>query len=121
MSATTESPLFLLCLEQPDGPPPAPGDLDRIMAAVAALNDDLRAAGAWVLTAGLAPAQQAWVARAGATGTVVTDGPFAEAREHVGGFWVIRCAGPDEAIRWAGRASAATSLPVEVRPVTFLG
>jgi len=121
MSATDERPLFLLSLEQPDGPPPAPADLGRIMAAVGVLNDDLRADGAWVLTAGLAPAGQSWVARSGDSGTVVTDGPFAEAREHVGGFWVIRCAGPDEALAWAGRASAATTLPVEVRPVTFLG
>ena len=55
--------------------------------------------------------------RAEAGGVLVTDGPFAEGKEHVGGFWIIRAADLDEALGWARKAAVACTLPIEVRPM----
>jgi hypothetical protein len=109
---------YLLSMYQPDGRPPPPEILGPIMTRVRTWDTDLRAAGAWVFTAGLFPADTATVVRPGTAGEVLTtDGPYVEAKEHVGGLTVIRAADLDEALRWAGRLSQATGLPTEVRPV----
>ncbi|MGD9991621.1 YciI family protein [Pseudonocardia sp.] len=108
---------YLLSIQQPDGPPPPPEVLDPIMAALAQVNDDMRTAGVWVFTAGLTPPSSATVVAAKGDEVLVTDGPYVEGKEHVGGFWVIDAPDLDVALHWAGRAARVLTLPVEVRPV----
>jgi hypothetical protein len=114
-------PQYLLSVYQPDGDPPPPERLDPIMASVRAWNSDLRAAGAWVFTGGLHPASTATVIRDRDGGPVITDGPFTEGKEHLGGFTVINAADLDAALNWARQLAAATTLPIEVRPLVDPG
>jgi hypothetical protein len=102
---------YLLSVYQPSGAPP-PDDIDQIMRDVDALADEMRAAGVWVFAGSLHPPDVATVVR----DDLVTDGPFIEAKEHIGGFTVIDAPDLDVALRWARRASRATTLPIEVRP-----
>ena len=88
---------------------------DRV-ALVGAFNDELQQAGAWVFAAGLHPASSATVVRSSGGVVSMTDGPYAETKEQMGGFWMIEAADLDAALEWAGRASAACDGPVEVRP-----
>jgi hypothetical protein len=103
---------YLLSVYQPYGDGPPPEDLDEIMREVAALTEEMRAAGAWVFAGGLHPPQTATVVR----DELVTDGPFIEAKEHLGGFTVVDAPDLDAALEWARRLSRATTLPIEVRP-----
>ena len=107
---------YLLSIYQPDGPPPPAHVLEPIMRNVKALGDEMKAAGAWVFTGGLHPPSTATVVRATEGEVLTMDGPFAEGKEHLGGFWIIRAADLDEALAWARKAAKATTLPVEVRP-----
>jgi len=91
-------------------------EVQRVGAQVGALNEQLQQAGAWVFGAGLHPASSATVVRAAAGEVSMTDGPYAETKEQMGGFWVIEAADFDAALDWAGKAAAASGLPVEVRP-----
>jgi hypothetical protein len=84
--------------------------------AVDAFNAELQAAGAWVFAGGLYPPSTATVVRAQGGQVVITDGPFAETKEQLGGFWVIEAADLDAALDWAAKGSAACREPVEVRP-----
>jgi hypothetical protein len=107
---------YMLSIYQPDGPGPGPEVLGPIMADITALNEEMQAAGAWVFTGGLLPPDSATVVRA--TGeTLITDGPFAEGKEHIGGFIIIRAADLDEALAWARKLATASTLPIEVRPM----
>ena len=109
---------YLLSIYQPDGDPPPPEVLDPIMAELGRLNEDLRAAGAWVFTAGLHPPSTATVVRDAGGETLLTDGPFTEGKEHLGGFTVINAPDLDAALGWAGRmARVLAPLAVEVRPM----
>jgi hypothetical protein len=83
---------------------------------VDAFNTELQAAGQWVFGGGLEPADIATVVSAHQGETVMTDGPFAETKEYLGGFWVIEAPDLDAALSLAARASAACMGPVEVRP-----
>ena len=94
----------------------APEELQRIYAAVDAFNDEVRAAGKWVFAGGLEPIESATTVDNTKGEGLVTDGPFAEAKEHLGGFWIIEAADLDEALDWAKRGSAACAGKVEVRP-----
>jgi hypothetical protein len=107
---------YLLTLYQPEGPPPADLDLDAMRAQLDALNDELRAADAFVFAGGLHPPSTATVLRARGGEVAMTDGPYTEAKEHVGGFTIIRAEDLDGALRWARRLAQITTLPVEVRP-----
>jgi hypothetical protein len=80
---------YLLSIYQPDGPTPGPEVLDGVMKKLDTLNADLKAAGAWVFAGGLHPPSSATVLRSGDGDTLVTDGPFAEGKEHLGGFTII--------------------------------
>ncbi|WP_028064053.1 YciI family protein [Solirubrobacter soli] len=110
-------PQYLLNVIQPDGEPPAPEILDPIIAAVDALQDEMKAAGVWVFSAGLHPASSATVVRRQDGETLLTDGPYVEASEHIGGFTLIEAGDLDAALVWAGKVADATTLPIEVRPV----
>jgi hypothetical protein len=109
-------PQYLLSVYQPDGPPPPAETLDRIMADLDALNQEMRAAGAWVFSGGLHPPSTATVVRVQSGEALVTDGPFAEGKEHIGGFTIVRAPDLDAALEWGRRLAAATTLPIEVRP-----
>ena len=108
---------YLLSIYQPDGDPPPPEVLDPIMRDVEAVNAELRAAGAWVFAGGLHPPSTATVVHAKGTEVLTTDGPYIEGKEHIGGFTVIHAADLDAALEWGRRLSAATTLPIEVRPL----
>ena len=91
-------------------------DMQRIGAQVSALNETLQSEGAWVFGAGLRPTSSATVVRSTGGDVSMTDGPYAETKEQMGGFWVIEAADLDAALEWAGKAAAACEGPVEVRP-----
>ncbi len=90
--------------------------MDGIYKAVDAFNTELRTKGAWVFAGGLHPADTATVVRAKDGEILTTDGPFAETKEQLGGFWVIEAADLDEALALASQATMACRGPVEVRP-----
>ncbi|HEY2946974.1 MAG TPA: YciI family protein [Micromonosporaceae bacterium] len=108
---------YLLSVYQPDGDPPPPEVLDQVMSELNVLNGEMKAAGAWVFAAGLHPASTATVVRHRDGEVVLTDGPFTEGKEHIGGFTIITAPDLDSALEWAGKMSRATTLPVEVRPL----
>jgi hypothetical protein len=87
------------------------------MREVDALNLELKAAGAWVFVGGLYPPSTATVVRLQDGDVLTTDGPFAEGKEHIGGFVVVRAPDLDSAVEWGVKLSRATTLPIEVRPV----
>ncbi len=107
---------YLLSVYQPDGPPPPDVDLEKVMRAIDELHEELKAAGAWVFDGGLHPASTATVVRVEDDEVLITDGPYAEGKEHVGGFTIIRAPDLDAALEWGRKAARATTLPVEVRP-----
>jgi hypothetical protein len=80
------------------------------------LNAELQAKGVWVFAGGLQPASTATVVKVDNGETIMTDGPYLETKEQIGGFWIIEAADLDAAIEWARRASIACMNPVEVRP-----
>ncbi|GAB3363055.1 YciI family protein [Amycolatopsis echigonensis] len=91
-------------------------ELAAQMARTGKVTDDMKAAGAWVFVGGLRPSHATTVVRP-ANGTVtMTDGPFAETKEQLAGFWVIQCADLDEALSWADKCAQACGRPIEVRP-----
>ena len=95
---------------------PPPESLPQIMADVDALNEELRAAGAWVFAGGLHPSSTATVVRLQDDEVLTTDGPFVEGKEHIGGFWVIQAPDLDAALAWGRKATRACRVPIEVRP-----
>ena len=80
------------------------------------VNAELQATGAWVFGGGLHPPATATVVRITDGEVVTTDGPFAETKEQLGGFWVIKAADLDAALAWGAKATRACQAPVEVRP-----
>lgn len=97
-------------------PETSPEEMERMFAQVGAFNEEVQAAGAWVFAGGLHPATTATVVNSSKGDAVITDGPYAESKEQMGGFWVIEAKDLDEALDWARRGSAACEGPVEVRP-----
>ena len=108
---------YLLSVYQPDGDPPPPDILGRIMRDVHAVTQQMKDAGAWVFSAGLNAASAATVVRIKDGKPLITDGPFAEGKEHVGGFTIIAAPDLDAALEWGRKLAQATTLPIEVRPV----
>jgi len=85
--------------------------------AVDQFNQELQSTGAWVFGCGLHPVNTATVVDGTKDETLITDGPFAESKESLGGFWVIEAADLDAALALADKASKACAQPVEVRPL----
>jgi hypothetical protein len=106
-------PQYLLSIYQPDGGAPDAESMARITGDLHRLNEELRDTGSWVFTGGLHAADSATVVRADG---MVTDGPYVEGKEHIGGIYVITAPDLDAALHWARKAAAATTLPIEVRP-----
>jgi hypothetical protein len=108
---------YLLAVHSVEGEPtPSAEDMQTAYAQVDKVNEELRTAGAWVFGGGLLPPDSATVVRVTNGATTMTDGPFAETKEQLGGFWVIRCADLDQALAWAEKCAQACMNPVEVRP-----
>lgn len=107
---------YLLSVYEPGGEPVAPEVLEKVMRDVNALDQEVKDAGAWVFSGGLHPPSTATVVRVKGGELLMTDGPFTEAKEHIGGFMVIRAADLDSALEWGRKAAQATTLPIEVRP-----
>jgi hypothetical protein len=94
----------------------SPDALQRMDAQIDTLNAELKDKGAWVFAGGLHSASTATVVRATGGDVVTTDGPYAETKEVLGGFWVISAADLDAALEWGRKATVACEAPVEVRP-----
>jgi hypothetical protein len=107
---------YLLSMYQPEGDIPPPDVLEKIMRDVRALRQELKTAGAWVFGGGLHPSTTATVVRLQDGDMLTTDGPFAEGKEHIGGFSIIKAPDLDAALEWGGKLARATTLPIEVRP-----
>lgn len=108
---------YLLSVVTPaDGVPPAPGELDQIMHRVAGFHRELVEAGAWVFDGGLSAPGTATVVRPKNGDTMLTDGPFVEGKEYLGGLSIIKAPDLDAALVWGRKAALAIGLPVEVRP-----
>jgi len=99
-----------------DTTPPPDDEIQRIYAAVDRFNEKLQAAGAWVFGGGLHPIEAATTVDATGGEPIVTDGPFLESKEYLGGFWIIEAPDLDAALKWAVEGSAACAGKVEVRP-----
>jgi hypothetical protein len=91
-------------------------EAQRMVAQVGAFNEELMASGSWVFAGGLQPATSATVVRSTNGEVSMTDGPYAESKEQMGGFWVIEADDLDAALEWARKGAAACEGPVEVRP-----
>lgn len=107
---------YLLSVIQPVGEPPAPEILERIGADLAAFHEELHAAGAWVFAGALHAPETATVVRYCGDEVLLTDGPWIEAKEHLGGVCIVSAPDLDAALAWGRKASRATTLPIEVRP-----
>jgi hypothetical protein len=108
---------YLLSVIQPAGvQPPPPEFLEKIMQDVEAFHQELKAAGAWVFAGGLDAPSTATVVRVKDGEVLLTDGPFAEGKEYVGGFSIVSAPDLDAALEWGRKAARATTLPIEVRP-----
>jgi hypothetical protein len=80
------------------------------------LNEELKSAGAWVFGGALHEPETATVVRISKGEVLTTDGPFAESKEHLGGFYIIEAEDLDAALVWASKTTAAVGKPIEVRP-----
>jgi hypothetical protein len=99
-----------------DGPPLGEENMQKAFESVDAFNAEITTQGKWVFGGGLTHPSTATVVRSENDETVLTDGPYLESKEHLGGFWVVEAADHDEALAIAAKASAACMGPVEVRP-----
>ena len=96
--------------------PPSDEATQKMYADVGAVNKEMQDAGIWVFANGLHDASTATVVQEQGGEILVTDGPFPEAKEQLGGFWIIEVADLDAALAWARKATVACAGPVEVRP-----
>jgi hypothetical protein len=114
---------YVLSIYQPDGPPPPSDVLAKVMEDVTAFIDETKKSGTWVFNGGLHPPGASTVVRVRRNETLMTDGPFAEGKEHIGGLVVLKARDLDAALEWARRLARIltlpgeeTGLPIEVRP-----
>ncbi|HLX49974.1 MAG TPA: YciI family protein [Streptosporangiaceae bacterium] len=108
---------YLISMYQPHGDPPPPEILNPIMSNLMALQQELKDAGRWVFSGALHSPDTATVLRAGDGDVLVTDGPYIEGKEFMGGFTIIQAEDLDEALAWGRKyAEAIALLPIEVRP-----
>jgi hypothetical protein len=108
---------YLLSLFTPNEPPPEDLDLGPVMAEIELVNNEIRSAGGWVFAGGLGDLAAATTVTTTTNGSpLLTDGPYAEVKEHLGGLSIVRSDDYDVVLGWAGRIASATGFPVEVRP-----
>jgi len=114
-------PQYLVAIHHPDG---YDGSLEgeEMMQDIDVLNEEMQATGARLFAGGLRPVRDARSLRKQPDGKVlVTDGPYLETKEHVGGFWILEAANLEEAVEWGRKAVVACRAPVEVRPFFEMG
>jgi hypothetical protein len=112
-------PQYLLASYLPDNFDPSTMT-EATVRAINDLNDELEAAGARLMACGLSPASQAKSLRGQPNGEVlITDGPYLEAKEHIGGFWILEAADMDEALAWARKATIDPRSRGEVREIPY--
>jgi hypothetical protein len=112
-------PQYLVSGHLPDNFDPSTQD-EALVHNINALNDELEAEGARLVAVGLGAPSQAKSLRAQPNGEVlITDGPYLEAKEHVGGFTILEAADMDEALMWARKTVIACRMPVEVREIPY--
>ena len=114
---------YLLSIYQPDGPPPPADALHKVMEDMTAFIEETKQSGAWVFNGGLHPPSTSTVVRVHGGEPLMTDGPFAEGKEHIGGFVIVEAHDLDSALEWARKLARIltlqghdTGLAVEVRP-----
>jgi hypothetical protein len=107
---------YLLSIYQPDGDPPPRDELEKIMNDLQTLRDEMQKEGAWVFSGGLHAPSTATVIDPRSNGLPMTDGPYVEGKEHIGGFTIVRAPTLDDALSWGRKLAQATTLPIEVRP-----
>ena len=107
---------YLISIYQPDGETPSPEILAKVMRDVNALIEETKAAGAWVFNGGLHAPSTATVLRLQDGEVLTTDGPFAEGKEHIGGFVIVKAPDLDAALEWGRKLARVITLPIEVRP-----
>lgn len=109
-------PQYLVAIHHPDNYEPSRED-EAMEREIDVLNQEMITAGVRIFAGGLRPASSAKSLRAQPDGRVlITDGPYLETKEHIGGFWILEAATFDEAIEWGRKAAVACRAPVEVRP-----
>jgi hypothetical protein len=108
-------PQYLVAVQHPENYDPSL-EGEAMIRDIGALNQEMEAAGARFFAGGLDSPSHAKSLRKQPDGIVsITDGPYLEAKEYIGGFWILECAGMDEALAWGRKAVAACRAPVEVR------
>ena len=108
---------YLLSVYMLEDEMPGPDEMEQVFKDVDAVNTEIKEQGAWVFAGGLHPADVATVVRQKKDGEVMTtDGPFAETKEQLGGFWVVELPDLDAALALARKATVACRGPIEVRP-----
>ncbi len=108
-------PQFLVAIQHPDNYDPSQ-EGEAMISDIGALNLEMEAAGARFFAGGLQSPQYAKSLRKQANGeVVVTDGPYLEAKEHIGGFWILEAADMEAALAWGRKAVIACRVPVEIR------
>ena len=110
-------PQFLVSGYMPDNFDPSRQD-EAVVEAIHALNREMIAAGVRKFACGLGPARSVRTQTSG--DLLVSDGPYLETKEHVGGFWILETADLDEAMAWARKGAKACRVSIEVRPIFFM-
>ena len=112
-------PQYLVTMYLPDNFDPSTQD-EAMVQAISDLNEEMEAAGVRLLVGGLAPAAHAKSLRVQPNGELlITDGPFLEAKEHVGGFSILEAADMDEVLVWARKGAIVCRMPGEVREIPY--
>ena len=112
-------PQYLVAIHHPDDYDPST-EGEEMIRDIDVLNEEMTAAGARFFAGGLSAASKAKSLRKQSGGAVViTDGPYLEAKEHIGGFWILDAANMDEALAWGRKAVVACRTPVEIREIPF--
>ncbi|QFU94249.1 YciI family protein [Amycolatopsis sp. YIM 10] len=107
---------YLLAVQIDETVPEPEDEMREQMARTSKVTEEMQAAGTWLFAGGLRPSHASTVVRPGNGTTTMTDGPFAETKEQLGGFWVIQCEDLDQALAWADKCALACNRPIEVRP-----
>ncbi len=107
---------YMLSVHMSEDFAPTDDEMQQMFKDVDAFNEEVRGQGAWVFAGGLHPAETATVVRVTDGDVLTTDGPYAETKEQLGGFWVIKANDLDEALAWAAKGAVACKGAVEVRP-----
>ena len=108
---------YLLSVCYPAGSTqPPPEVLSKIQSGVMAVQQDMQTAGVWVFSGGLHPSSSSTVLRHQNGEIVLTDGPFIEAKEQIGGFTIVQVPDLDAALSWARKLALVITTPIEVRP-----